>query len=92
MADAEHVFGFFSDPEVMQFYDCEALTNVEEAKMLIRRYCQWFANQHGFRWGIALKPESHVIVARAVYSHGTSPGGLRRWGMSCRGSIGNAES
>jgi RimJ/RimL family protein N-acetyltransferase len=62
VADAEHVFRFFSDPEVMQFYDCEPLTSIEEAKMLIRRFCQWFANQNGFRWGIALKSEPHLII------------------------------
>jgi ribosomal-protein-alanine N-acetyltransferase len=62
VADAEHVFGFFSDPEVMQFYDCEAFKTVEEAKALIRRFCQWFVNQNGIRWGIALKSEPQVII------------------------------
>jgi len=62
VADAEHVFGFFSDPEVMRFYDCEAFMSVDEAQMMIRRFCQWFANQNGFRWGIALKSEPHAIV------------------------------
>ena len=75
VADAEHVFGFFSDPEVMQFYDCEAFTSVEEAEMLIRRFCQWFANQNGFRWGIALKSEPHVIVGTC---------GLFGWNKSWR--------
>ena len=60
--DAEHVFGFFSDPEVMQFYDCEAFTKVEEAKALIRRFCQWFANENGFRLGIALKSEPQIVI------------------------------
>jgi len=75
VTDAEHVFGFFSDPQVMQFYDCEAFTTVEDAKMLIRRFCQWFANQQGFRWGIALKSDPHMIVGTC---------GLFGWNKSWR--------
>ena len=62
VADADHVFEFLSDPEVMQFYDCEAFKSVEEAKAAIRRFCQWFANGNGFRWGIAIKSEPQIIL------------------------------
>jgi ribosomal-protein-alanine N-acetyltransferase len=62
VADAGHVFGFLSDLEVMQFYDCEAFKTVEEARALILRFCQLFANANGFRWGIALKSEPQAII------------------------------
>lgn len=61
-ADAEQVFEVFSDPAVMQFYDCEAFTTVDEAKALIQRFGQWFANESGFRWGVALKSEPRVVI------------------------------
>lgn len=62
MADAESLFAFFSDREVMQYYDCEALTRIEEATSLIQRYSDWLENQNGFRWGVTLKAESNAII------------------------------
>lgn len=62
MADAENLFAFFSDPEVMQFYDCEPLSNIDEASSLIQRFSDWFERQNGFRWGVALKAEPNTII------------------------------
>ena len=57
LADAENLFSFFSDPQVMRFYDCEAFASIEQAIGIIQRFAEWFERQNGFRWGIALKAE-----------------------------------
>ena len=62
MADAENLYSFFSDREVMRYYDCEALSSTDEARSLIQRYSDWFEKQSGFRWGITHKTESHSII------------------------------
>ena len=62
MADAENLFSFFSDREVMQHYDCEPLSSMDEVRNLIQRYTDWFEKQNGFRWGITFKAESDAIV------------------------------
>ena len=62
LADAENLFSFFSDPQVMRFYDCEALASLEEAIGLIQRFADWFERQNGFRWGVALKAEPATLI------------------------------
>ena len=66
---------FFSDREVMQYYDCEALSSMDEAHSLIQRYSDWFEKQNGFRWGITLKTEANAIVGTC---------GLFAWHKSAR--------
>lgn len=61
-ADAESLFSFFSDPQVMRFYDCEALVKLEEAIGLIQRFTDWVERQNGFRWGIALKADAATLI------------------------------
>jgi len=62
MADAEDLYSFLSDREVMRYYDCEALSSMDEARSLIQRYSDWFEKQNGFRWGITHKTESNAIM------------------------------
>jgi len=62
MADAENLFAFFSDSAVMQYYDCERLSNINEAIDLVQRFSEWFERQNGFRWGVALKDEPNTII------------------------------
>jgi [ribosomal protein S5]-alanine N-acetyltransferase len=62
MRDASALFAIFSDQQVMQFYDCEPLSNIDEMKNLIQRFSEWFEKQNGFRWGIELKTEPGTIV------------------------------
>jgi len=41
LADAENLFSFFfSDPQVMRFYDCAALVGLDEAIGLIQRFAE----------------------------------------------------
>jgi ribosomal-protein-alanine N-acetyltransferase len=62
LADAENLFSFFSDPQVMRFYDCEAFASIEQAIGIIQRFAEWFERQNGFRWGIALKAEPATLI------------------------------
>ena len=62
LADAENLFSFFSDPQVMRFYDCEAFASIQEAIGIIQRFAEWFERQNGFRWGIALKTEPATLI------------------------------
>jgi len=40
IADAANLFSFFSDPQVMRFYDCAALVGLDEAIGLIQRFAE----------------------------------------------------
>jgi hypothetical protein len=92
IADAECLFAFFSDAEVMRFYDCEPLSSIEESRRLIRRFSDWFGQQSGFRWGIALKAAPQTLVGTCGLFHGTSHTGPPRSAMSFRAITGGAES
>ena len=60
-SDVPDLFAFFSDPEVMKFYDCEAVRDHEEMLAFVRRFESWFESGTGFRWGLALKGTPGVI-------------------------------
>ena len=66
VADAQHVFGFFSDPEVMQFYDCEPLT-LPETEALLGQAGFVFQNQciEAMRATIDIE-QAPWITARAI--------------------------
>lgn len=60
-SDVPDLFAFFSDPEVMRFYDCEAVKDHAEMLGFVRRFDSWFDNGTGFRWGLRLKGLPAVI-------------------------------
>ena len=60
-SDVPDLFAFFSDPEVTQFYDCEAVRDHDETKVFVTRFESWFENGFGFRWGITMKDAPAVI-------------------------------
>ncbi|MBW4602930.1 MAG: GNAT family N-acetyltransferase [Calothrix sp. FI2-JRJ7] len=69
-SDAEAIFGFFSDQEVLQYHDAEPFRNIERAERLINTWEDRFLTRQGIRWGIAKKNENVII--------GTC--GYRLWG------------
>lgn len=69
-SDAEAIFAFFSDPEVLLYHDAEPFRNVERAIRLINTWNDRFLSRQGIRWGIAKKNENIII--------GTC--GYRLWG------------
>lgn len=65
-ADADSLFGIFSDPAVVEFYDIEALQNRAQAEEIIDRHQTLFEGKRGIRWGIALR-ESDTLVGTAGF-------------------------
>ncbi len=59
--DENELFGFFSDPVVMKFYNIEPLKTVGEASALIERFSESFSKQTAIRWGIAQKYDNAII-------------------------------
>ena len=60
-SDAPDLLEFFSDPQVMRYYDCEALNDAQAMLQFVRRFEGWFEAGTGFRWGITLKGSPQVI-------------------------------
>ncbi|PAX51540.1 GNAT family N-acetyltransferase [Brunnivagina elsteri] len=61
VSDTEAVFNFFSDQDVLKYYDAEPFTNIERARKLINNWNDRFLTRKGIRWGIAKKDENIII-------------------------------
>lgn len=59
--DEEAIFRLFSDHSVIEYYDLEALTTIEQARDLICMLRARYAASAGIRWAIRLKSSSTVI-------------------------------
>jgi len=55
------IFEYFSDEEVLEYYDIYPLTEIEEAEKLISVLENRFKKQKGIRWGISLKSSGKII-------------------------------
>lgn len=71
----KELFHFFSDREVLRYYDINPLKDLEESKKLIDLFTKNFNNEAGIRWGICLK-EDGTIIGTCGY-HNWSKGFLR---------------
>jgi ribosomal-protein-alanine N-acetyltransferase len=67
LSDAEDVFNFYSDQEVVKYHDVEAFTSIERTESLIKRWQQGFQNQQRMRWGITEK-QNNIIIGTCGYS------------------------
>ncbi len=61
LSDAEAVFQFFSDVDVLKYHDAEVFTSVERATRLINHWHDRFLSRQGIRWGIVRKNENIII-------------------------------
>ncbi|QCR31262.1 GNAT family N-acetyltransferase [Lysinibacillus sp. SGAir0095] len=59
--DANSIFEYLSDPEVMKYYGLQPFEAVKDALDEISWYQSIFNEQTGIRWGITLKHEDKVI-------------------------------
>lgn len=59
--DSGDVFKFFSDADVMEYYDIEPMKSLDQASTLIKRFTERFSNTLGIRWGIARKEDDKLI-------------------------------
>src|SRR5215472_7517439 len=76
-ADAQAIFELFSDPRVVEYYDLEALTTLDEAEQLIRLFESRFDAASGIRWAIREAGSGKLIGTCGINSwsnrmrHGT---------------------
>lgn len=59
--DAEDLFEYFSQDQVMQYYDLETFKALEDANNIIIHFNNEFEKGKGFRWALELKSEKKVI-------------------------------
>lgn len=60
-ADAPALFSYFSDPEVMRYYDLEPLQTLDQAQSLVKRLMERFERQDGLRWAIVDRQTNQLI-------------------------------
>ncbi len=61
VSDTEAIFNFFSDKDVLRYYDAEPFTNIERARRLINNWNDRFLTRKGIRWGITKKNDNIII-------------------------------
>lgn len=59
--DSQDLFEYFSQDKVMEYYDLETFTTIEDAETVIQHFNKEFEEGKGFRWAIELKSEKKVI-------------------------------
>ena len=59
--DVKTLFDIFSDPQVIEKYDVEQFTQIEEASELIDYFDARFESDTGIRWAIRLKSTGKMI-------------------------------
>jgi [ribosomal protein S5]-alanine N-acetyltransferase len=58
--DAEALFLFYSDEEVMRYYDAP-MTGLEQVQRSIAAHRRRFENNEGIRWGITIKGAKNIV-------------------------------
>lgn len=61
LSDAKEVFHYFSQDEVMKYYDLDVLKDVSEARRIIKNWQKKYHKNEGLRWGIATKEDNKII-------------------------------
>jgi ribosomal-protein-alanine N-acetyltransferase len=69
-SDANDIFQFRSDPEVLRYMNEPQQRNVSEALTLIEDIRQWFAEKKAITWGITLRGEDRVCGMIGFYFWG----------------------
>lgn len=57
----KELFTFFSDSEVMRYYNLEPLKKIEQAEKIINMCAKGYENKQVIRWGIYLKKDKKII-------------------------------
>ncbi len=60
-SDAAAVFNLFSNNNVVEYYDLEAFSSIEQAQNLIRLFQSRYVASSGIRWAIRLKKTGALI-------------------------------
>lgn len=59
--DSQCLFDLFSNPDVVEYYDLEAYTELSQASNLIEFFNSRFTDNLGIRWAIRLKETDQLI-------------------------------
>ncbi len=66
-ADLEDLYGVFSDPEVMRFWNCSAWPHRDEASIYLEAIHRGFDQGNLLQWGIALRGDNRIIGTVTLY-------------------------
>lgn len=75
--DAESLYQHFSNHDVVEYYDLEAFTSIDQASNIIKLFKNRFVESLGIRWAIRLKENGEFI--------GTC--GFNSWNRKMRSSV-----
>lgn len=67
--DAEAMYGYFSDPEVMKYYDLETFTEQEQAQAMLARHAKGYAEHRRIRWAIVPKADEQGRMIGTIGFH-----------------------
>lgn len=70
LSDAQEVFHYFSQDEVMKYYDLDVLKDVSEARRIIKNWQKKYHKNEGLRWGIATKEDNKIIGSCGYHNWG----------------------
>ncbi|AZA78657.1 N-acetyltransferase [Chryseobacterium sp. G0186] len=59
--DSKDLFEYFSQDDVMEYYDLETFKTLEDAHNIIQHFNNEFEKGKGFRWALELKSANKVI-------------------------------
>lgn len=59
--DTEDLFEYFSQDQVMEYYDLAPFKTLEDSQKIIQHFNSEFEKGKGFRWALELKSEKKVI-------------------------------
>ncbi|WJG08929.1 GNAT family N-acetyltransferase [Aliiglaciecola sp. LCG003] len=68
VSDRDALFAIFSDPKVIEHYDVEKFTKIEEADNLVSYFDARFESDTGIRWAIR-DNESGTLVGTCGFTH-----------------------
>ncbi len=66
--DAADLFEFWSDEQVMEYYDVLPLRDLSDAERQIRFFMDSFSSRTMIRWGIEYKPDNKIIGTCGFFS------------------------
>lgn len=69
MEDAEQMLGMYSDPEVMKFWSCPPITDIEGVREFTGKDVESDARGDSLNWAITLDAGSQVIGKCILFHH-----------------------
>jgi RimJ/RimL family protein N-acetyltransferase len=68
IADADAIYGIFSDPKVMRWWSTPPMSDIAQARKLIADIHEGFRAQRLFQWGIARLEDGRIIGTCTLFA------------------------